>query len=71
MLIHTPVSTSPLPDNDKNHCHYYNGMARSRVTAHRAVHGLVRAQTELATSTHFSVFLKMCVCLILLVVALC
>lgn len=34
MLIHTPVSTSPLPDNDKNHCHYYNGMARSRVTAH-------------------------------------
>lgn len=56
MLFHTPVSTSPLPDNDKNHCHYYNVMARSRVTAHSAVHGLVRAQKEFATSTHFSVF---------------
>ena len=62
MLIHTPVSTSPLPDNDKNHCHYYKGMARSRVIAHWAFHGLVRAQTESATSTHLSVFFeKLCV----------
>lgn len=55
MLIHTPVSTSPLPDNDKNHCHY-NGKARRRVTAHRAVHGLVRAQIEFATSTRVLYF---------------
>lgn len=74
MLIHTPVSTSPLPDNDKNHCHDYNGMARSRVTAHRAVHGSVRAQTESATGTFlcvFESFVYVCVCFILSAMAPC
>lgn len=39
-------------------------MARSRVTAHGAVHGLVRVETEFATSTHVCMFsLKMTVTL--------
>ena len=45
MLNHTPVSTSPLPDNDKNHCHY-KATPISRVTGQSAVHGLVRVQND-------------------------
>jgi len=60
MLIHTSVSTS-LPDNDKNHCHYYNGMAGSRVTAHRAVRDLVRFPDRISHQyTFLSVFESMC-----------
>lgn len=32
--VHTPVSTSPLPDNEKNDCHYYTGQSEGRVTAY-------------------------------------
>lgn len=44
-LIHTPVSTSPLPDNDKNHCHYLTARpaARRQLTLfHRSVRGADR-----------------------------